>query len=79
MDIHELEPEKNPYTAGEVYNNITSKLSDLIDTGIIKVIIIPPIDSVNYGRTVGYDIIEHTPPEPVKQISATKIRKNLKL
>ena len=36
---------------------------------------IPPIESVNYGRDVGYDVIEHKPPENIKKISATNIRK----
>ena len=44
----------------------------------IKVIIIPDIESVNYGRGVGYDIIEHVPPQQVKEISATKIREQLR-
>lgn len=35
-----------------------------------------PVDigSVNYGRGVGYDIIEHVPPDDVAAISATDIR-----
>jgi cytidyltransferase-like protein len=78
MDVHDLEPVKNPFTTDEVYENITTKLSDLIKDGRVTVIIIPPIDSVNVGRTVGYDIIEHVPPEEVKEISATNIRKQLK-
>ncbi len=44
----------------------------------IKVIIIPDIESVNYGRGVGYDIIEHVPPQQVKEISATKIREQMR-
>ena len=40
-------------------------------------IIIPDIESVNYGRGVGYDIIEHVPPSDISKISATKIRKKL--
>ena len=36
--------------------------------------IIPDIESVNYGRDVGYDIIEHIPPKDIKEISGTKIR-----
>ena len=79
MDIHDSEPTKNPFPAEEVKKNIDLELKSLIEQGKVKTIIIPPIDSVNYGRTVGYDIIEHTPPEKIKQISATKIRKNLKL
>ena len=39
--------------------------------------IIPDIESVNYGRGVGYEIIEHVPPENIKKISATKIRASL--
>ena len=74
MDIHEIEPEKNPYPTEEVKQNIDNQLKDLINQGIVKTIIIPPIESINYGRTVGYDIIEHTPPDSVYNISATKIR-----
>ena len=78
MDIHDLEPIKNPFSAEEVKRNIDTQLKDLIDKDLVKTIIIPPIESVNYGRTVGYDIIEHIPPEKIKQISATKIRNNQK-
>jgi hypothetical protein len=41
--------------------------------------IVPDISSVNFGRGVGYDIIEHIPPTEVAEISATKIRKELGL
>ena len=37
--------------------------------------IIPDIESVNYGRGVGYDVIYHEPPTEVGAISGTKIRK----
>ena len=40
--------------------------------------IVPDIESVNYGRGVGYDIIEHTPPTEIGEISATKIREKYK-
>ena len=36
--------------------------------------IIPDIESINYGRDVGYEIIEHIPPKDIEKISATKIR-----
>ena len=39
--------------------------------------VIPDIESVNYGRGVGYEIIEHVPPKPVGNISATKIREEM--
>ena len=75
MDIHESEPEKNPSETEEVIKNISNQLENLIDRGLVKIISIPPIESINYGRTVGYDIIEHTPPEHIRKITATKIRK----
>ena len=52
-------------------------MSDLIKLNSVKVIVIPDIESVNYGRGVGYDIIEHVPPKRVGDISATEIRKKL--
>lgn len=79
MDIHKSEPEKNPYTTLEVRENITNNFKDLINKGLVKIIIIPPIESINYGRTVGYDIIEHLPSKEIEQITATKIRKKLEL
>jgi hypothetical protein len=42
------------------------------------VIIIPDIESINYGRGVGYDIVEHVPPQDIHDISATKVREQLK-
>jgi cytidyltransferase-like protein len=66
----------NPYTAEEVVWNIKMELRDLFVQERVKVIIIPDIESINYGRGVGYEIIEHFPPEDIKEISATKIRNN---
>ena len=40
--------------------------------------IIPDIESINYGRGVGYDIIEHVPPKEIGDISATSIRNQMK-
>ena len=39
---------------------------------------IPDICSIEFGRGVGYDIIEHIPPTEVADISATKIREQMK-
>ena len=64
--------DNNPYDPQEVKTNIEKKLIDLGER--VKVIVIPDIESVNYGRGVGYDIIEHIPPQEVGDISATKIR-----
>tara|TARA_B100001559_G_C16281069_1_gene520644 strand:+ start:417 stop:746 length:330 start_codon:yes stop_codon:yes gene_type:complete len=69
--------DNNPYNPLTVKENIEEKLSNLIEQNRVKVIIIPDIESVNYGRGVGYDIIEHVPPKDIGKISATKIRKEL--
>jgi len=69
--------DKNPYNPVDVKENVEKELKDLIDSKKVKVIIIPDIESVNYGRGVGYDIIEHVPPSNIGEISATKIREKL--
>ena len=43
----------------------------------VKVMKIPDIESVNYGRGVGYEINEFSPPENIGWISATGIRKSI--
>ncbi len=77
--IRDIEPdEKNPWYSIEVMSNLHKELADLIDEGRVRVMIIPDIDSVNFGRGVGYDVIEHEPPTEVKEISATKIREQMR-
>jgi cytidyltransferase-like protein len=77
--VRDIEPnEQNPFTAQEVHKNITLELLDLIREERVIVMVIPDIESVNFGRGVGYDIIEHLPPQEVSDISATKIREQLK-
>ena len=76
--IRDIEPdEKNPWYSIEVMSNLHKELADLIDEGRVRVMIIPDIDSVNFGRGVGYDIIEHIPPADIHDISATKIREQM--
>lgn len=70
--------EKNPFTTEWVVNNLNEELSELISEGKVKIMIIPDIESINYGRGVGYDIIEHVPPANIADISATKIREKMK-
>jgi cytidyltransferase-like protein len=77
--IRDVEPDdKNPWTAHEVLENIENHYSDLILDGTVKVMIIPDIESINYGRGVGYKIIEHVPPADIHDISATAIRESMK-
>jgi cytidyltransferase-like protein len=70
--------EKNPFTPQEVLLNIANEMKDQVEQGRIKIMIIPDICSVEFGRGVGYDIIEHIPPVEIGDISATKIREQLK-
>jgi hypothetical protein len=69
--------EKNPLMVAEVYDNIRQAYSGLMELDIVRVIVLPDICSVDFGRGVGYDIIEHIPPPEIAEISATKIRESL--
>lgn len=76
--------EKNPFTAEQVKENIENFYAKFNEVNvkanlpIVKVIIIPDICSVEFGRGVGYDIIEHVPPTEIGDISATKIREQMR-
>ena len=77
--VRDIEPDdKNPFTAQQVYENISLELEELIVDRRVKVMVIPDIESINFGRGVGYDIIEHVPPQEVSDISATKIREQMR-
>lgn len=77
--IRDVTPdEKNPWTAHEVLMNLETELKDLLETGRVHISIVPDIESINYGRGVGYDVIEHVPPTEIADISATKIREQMK-
>jgi hypothetical protein len=66
--------ENNLRTAHQVVDNLKIELLDLLHTGKLFISIIPDIESVNYGRYVGYDVIYHEPPPEVGSISGTAIR-----
>lgn len=70
--------EKNPFSSDEVFANICKFYENNILLGQVRVIIIPDIASIEFGRGVGYDIIEHIPPQEIHDISATKIREEMK-
>jgi len=55
-----------------------TEYDEMIKQNRVKVMIIPDICSVEFGRGVGYSIVEHIPPTEVAEISATKIREQLK-
>lgn len=77
--IRDVKPdEKNPWTAHEILMNLSVELKELIEEGKVFISIVPDIESINYGRGVGYDVIEHVPPKEIGDISATSIREQMK-
>jgi hypothetical protein len=67
--------EENPKSAYKVMMDLT--IVPFIEQNLDRILIsiIPDIESVNYGRGVGYDVIHHHPPADVELITGTKIRK----
>lgn len=77
--IRDVQPDaNNPFTSLEVLGNIMDYYKDLINQKRVSVMVIPDICSVEFGRGVGYSIIEHIPPNNVAKISATKIREEMR-
>jgi cytidyltransferase-like protein len=75
--IRDIEPdEKNPFTTEQTVSMIDKYHKSNGDD--VKVIIIPDIESVNFGRGVGYEVNEFTPPKEIGGISATGIRNSIK-
>ena len=71
--VRDIPPDpKNPFTTEQTIGMIEkyhkSKGDDVV------VISIPDIESVNWGRGVGYEMNEYFPPDDIGFISATKIR-----
>jgi len=69
-----LPDEQNPLTSEQS----ASLIRKIYEGKDVTIIIIPDIESVNWGRGVGYDTIEHIPPTEIKNISATAIRNAIK-
>jgi len=66
--------ENNPKTAQQVMMDLSEEPFFRENSQRINISIIPDIDSINYGRGVGYDVIYHEPPADVAVISGTAIR-----
>lgn len=72
--VRDIPPdEKNPFTTEQTIEMVEKVYTDQD----VVVLPIPDISSVNYGRGVGYGIIEHVPPADVGFISATAIRQKI--
>jgi nicotinamide mononucleotide adenylyltransferase len=68
--------ENNPFVFEDIKKRIEEKLKDYI--GKFDVIKVPNITNICYGRDVGYKIEEVVLPKEIQEISATKIREQLK-
>ena len=66
--------ENNPKTAQQILKELSHEPFFTNNFDKILLSIIPDIESVNYGRGVGYDVIYHEPPTDVVAISGTAIR-----
>ena len=67
----------NPFDFETVKKNIEERLN-LKYKNRFKIMLVPNITNISYGRGVGYKIEEVVLPEKIQQISATKIRKELR-
>ena len=67
--------DNNPKSAQQVLQELQNEPFFTQNWDKILLSIIPDIESVNYGRGVGYDVIYHEPPKEIEQISGTAIRK----
>ena len=75
--VRDIDPDaKNPFTTEQTVEMI--KKYHEAHGHDVKVVVIPDIESVNFGRGVGYEINEFTPPPNIGWISATKIRDSIK-
>jgi nicotinic acid mononucleotide adenylyltransferase len=75
--VRDIEPdEKNPFTTKQTVLMIEKYHKSKGDE--VKVIVIPDIESVNFGRGVGYEVNEFIPPKDIGGISATGIRNSIK-
>ncbi len=76
MDSYKIN-KKNPFSFNQVKRRIQNKLINL--RGKYQIIKIPVVSEFIYGRTVGYKINKYRIGKRLEKISATKIRKGLKI
>ena len=67
----------NPFDFETVKNNIESRLNPEFE-GHFKIILVPNITNICYGRGVGYKIEEIELSKEIQEISATKIRAKMR-
>ena len=67
----------NPFDFETVKKNIEDRLNPEFE-GHFKIILVPNITNICYGRGVGYKIEKIELPEEIQKISATKIRAKMR-
>ena len=67
----------NPFNFETVKKNIEEKLNPKYKNRF-KIILVPNITNICYGRGVGYTVEEIALPEKIQKISATKIRAKMR-
>lgn len=72
--VRDVPPDENNPLTTEQTVEILRKFYDGED---VEIMTISNIESVNFGRKVGYEINEFAPPPEIESISATEIRKNI--
>jgi nicotinamide mononucleotide adenylyltransferase len=68
--------DNNPFVFEDIKKRIEEKLKDYKDK--FEVLQVANITNICYGRDVGYKIEEIVLPKEIQEISATKIRKEMK-
>ena len=67
----------NPFDFETVKKNIENRLNPKYE-GRFKIMLVPNITNISYGRGVGYKIEEVVLSEEIQKISATKIRAKMR-
>ncbi len=69
--------EDNPFNFETVKKSIEDRLNPEFQ-GRFKIMLVPNITNISYGRGVGYKIEEIVLPDEIQKISATKIRAKMR-
>ena len=69
--------EDNPFNFDEIKKKISEKLEPEYKNRF-KIMLVPNVTNICYGRGVGYKIEEIVLPEEIQKISATNIRKKMR-
>lgn len=73
--VRDVPPDENNPLSANIVMSLWKEV--YFDNPLVKVIIIPDISTVNYGRGVGYEVKEIKVDEKIANISATEIRNQI--